>query len=86
MGVYGCSEEVMRTQLVAPDRLLSVADWRFIYGSLSPNIREHFIRNPITLKQYQPSPPSAAARRIPYEGHLGDNGGLGTPLVKPRLR
>lgn len=45
-------------------------------ASLSPNMREHFFRNAIALEQYQPSPPSAAVRRIPCEAIWATRGVL----------
>ena len=45
-------------------------------AKLSPNMREHFLRNSIALEQHNPPPPSAAARQIPCEAIWATRGVL----------
>ncbi|CAD6579475.1 MAG: hypothetical protein ASARMPRED_009148 [Alectoria sarmentosa] len=64
---------------IEPDLLRQVLDILEQLGTLkklSPNMREHFVRNTIALEQHNPSPPSAAARQIPCEAICATRGVL----------
>ena len=45
-------------------------------AKLPPNAREHFLRNAIALERHHPSPPCAAARRIPCVAIWATRGAL----------